>query len=422
MAPEYRWTITVVLFLASLVGGFHQQDSLRANVGKSNSASLDRSTSVSKDVKDAGRVNLHADERKFDHCYAKVQNNEEVCSPMSLSSNSERLKEKSQKEGAKTEEVPQAQSGQEKPGNFRDCDDDVSGNLFQRSVEGLVDQVQRSKMKVIESLEDVMDQVAQSRDRVMDSLDKVMDRVSESMSESRVKVIESFDSVMDKVSESKEKVLRGLDEVIDKVAHSKMMEELDHVIDQVAHSKVMEEIRALPEEIRQSFVLSVRNRSYVAAGVMVAITTAILVAGAVYYSWCHQDAWAYYVPPLNESEDPLKRESPEVPSSAPLINGIQQGSNGTFREGSLQGTVNAQPEARNGKVIEDGDSCRGSPIIENGDVSKDVLENGDVSEDVLENGNVCKDVLENGIVGKVVLENRNASKVLKNDSDVPVET
>lgn len=47
-------------------------------------------------------------------------------------------------------------------------------------------------------------------------------------------------------------------------------------------------------EIRESFVLSVRNRSYVAAGVMVAITTAILIAGAVYFTWCHQDAWSYH--------------------------------------------------------------------------------------------------------------------------------
>ncbi|CAG5127759.1 unnamed protein product [Candidula unifasciata] len=147
-------------------------------------------------------------------------------------------------------------------------DAEFSGNIIQRSMQGLEDmlgQVEKSGVKVFEKLGVVMDQVGLSRQHMMKSLDSLMDQVSASS--------------------------------------SKMMEEIDHVIDTVAHSKVIEEIRAFPREIRESFVLSVRNRSYVAAGIMVAITTAILVAGAVYFSWCHQDAWPHHTVSLESLTD-----------------------------------------------------------------------------------------------------------------------
>ncbi|BFZ08830.1 hypothetical protein BsWGS_11869 [Bradybaena similaris] len=198
------------------------------------------------------------------------------------------------------------------------CEAEFSGNI-QRSVEGLEDilekveesldqveesleqveqslgQVEESSVNVFEKLGGVMDQVAQSTEHMMKRLDKVMDRVSESVSESKVRVIQSLDTLMDHVSASK----------------TKMMKEIDHVIDKVAHSKVIKDIRALPGEIQESFVLSVRNRSYVAAGVMVAITTAILVVGAVYYTWCHQDAGSYHRASLDSQAGHKVHGSPE---------------------------------------------------------------------------------------------------------------
>ncbi|KAH9507908.1 hypothetical protein Btru_053192 [Bulinus truncatus] len=152
------------------------------------------------------------------------------------------------------------------------------------SIEGLEEMFEQSGAHVLEKLGGVMNQVVQSKDQMMKRLDNVMGRVSESMLESKERVIKGFDSVMDKMSESK----------------SKMMEEIDYVLDNLAHSKVMEDIRALPREIKESFVLSVRNKSYIAAGIMVAMTTAVLIAGALYYAWCHQDNWNYCIVPLEE--------------------------------------------------------------------------------------------------------------------------
>lgn len=189
----------------------------------------------------------------------------------------------------------------------------MTSNFIRRSMEGLEEmlgQVEQSRVKVLEKLGGVMDQVVHSKDQVMKGFDDVMDRVSESVSESKVRVIQGFDSVMDKMSESR----------------TKMMEELDQVIDNLAHSKVMEEIRALPREIRESFVLSVRNQSYIMAGVMVAVTTAILIAGVLYYAWCHQDAWNYNIVPIEElphaAEDVITQIGTKFADGSMVSNGI----------------------------------------------------------------------------------------------------
>ncbi|CAL1532073.1 unnamed protein product [Lymnaea stagnalis] len=189
----------------------------------------------------------------------------------------------------------------------------MTSNFIRRSMEGLEEmlgQVEQSRVKVLEKLGGVMDQVVHSKDQVMKGFDDVMDRVSESVSESKVRVIQGFDSVMDKMAESR----------------TKMMEELDQVIDNLAHSKVMEEIRALPREIRESFVLSVRNQSYVMAGVMVAATTAILIAGVLYYAWCHHDAWNYNIVPIEElpqaAEDVITHIGTKFADGSVVSNGI----------------------------------------------------------------------------------------------------
>ncbi|XP_059144502.1 uncharacterized protein LOC131931701 [Physella acuta] len=160
----------------------------------------------------------------------------------------------------------------------------ITSNFIRRSMEGLEEILDNSRVKVFEKIGGVMNQMVHSKDQVMKGFDNVMDKVSESVSESSLRVKTSFNTVLDKMSKSKDK----------------MMVEIDNVIDNLSASKVLSEIRALPREIQDSFLLGVRNRSYVAAGVMVAATTAILVAGAVYYAWCHQDAWNYQIVPVED--------------------------------------------------------------------------------------------------------------------------
>ncbi|KAK0052341.1 hypothetical protein Bpfe_018171 [Biomphalaria pfeifferi] len=176
--------------------------------------------------------------------------------------------------------------------NCETCKKDALSNvpidsLYTRSIEGIEEmlgQVEHSGSKVLERLSGVMTHMVHSKDQMLKRLDKVMDRVSESVLESKDRVIKGLDSVMDKMSESK----------------SMMMEEIDYVLDNLAHSKVITDIKALPGEIKESFLLSVRNKSYIAAGVLVATTTAVLIAGALYYAWCHQDTWNYSIVPIEE--------------------------------------------------------------------------------------------------------------------------
>ena len=103
--------------------------------------------------------------------------------------------------------------------------------------------------------------------------------------------------------------------------------------------------------MRQNFVLlSVRNRSYVVAGIMMAITAAILLIGVLYYAWCHSDgwSWAYWHIPLNmpdpalqqansqdsseeatslskdrdESESSLQQQNDDMPKQYSSVNGV----------------------------------------------------------------------------------------------------
>ena len=45
-------------------------------------------------------------------------------------------------------------------------------------------------------------------------------------------------------------------------------------------------------ELKDSLLLSVRNRSYVAAGIMCIITMAVLVGGSLYFALCHHEGWS----------------------------------------------------------------------------------------------------------------------------------
>jgi len=131
-------------------------------------------------------------------------------------------------------------------------------------------------------------------------------------------------------------VMRSLDEVIDTVAHSQLQEELQHVLDQVAASKVMKDIKALPEGIRNS-LLSVRNRSYVVSGVLMAITAAILMVGVVYCYWCTNDSWswAYHMQPMDlpSLEDTSPDDGDSRSETSQLVDGKPTSANGTARGG-----------------------------------------------------------------------------------------
>ncbi|GFS21562.1 hypothetical protein ElyMa_001596500 [Elysia marginata] len=125
-----------------------------------------------------------------------------------------------------------------------------------------------------------------------DFLHRSMERLEGMLGESRDQVLEKLRKVMDKMAHSRDHMIKKLDAVLDTVSHSRIVTELDHLLEEVSHSKIIEDMKSLPRELKESLLLSVRNRSYVAAGIMVIATMAVLVGGSLYFAWCHHDGWS----------------------------------------------------------------------------------------------------------------------------------
>ncbi|GFO20590.1 hypothetical protein PoB_004709500 [Plakobranchus ocellatus] len=129
-------------------------------------------------------------------------------------------------------------------------------------------------------------------DKYRDFLHRSMERLEGMLEESRTQVMQKLERLMDKMAHSRDRMIEKLDAIMDSVSHSRIMQEIDHLLEEVSHSKIIEDMKSLPRELKKSLLLSVRNRSYVAAGIMVAVTMAVLAAGSLYYAWCHHDGWS----------------------------------------------------------------------------------------------------------------------------------